>query len=56
MQLEFYKCNEEKDQDGHTVLIWKFIDGKNNIWCTETPLDGTEEDAASIILASVVSA
>lgn len=38
------------------VMLWKFKDQNGNLWNTETPIDGTEEDAASIILASVVSA
>jgi len=38
------------------VMLWKFKDQDGNLWNTETPIDGTEEDAASIILASVVSA
>jgi len=36
-------------------MLWKFIDENGNIWNTETAIDGTEEDAASIILGSVVS-
>lgn len=38
------------------VILWKFIDGNGNLWNTETPIDGTEEDAASIILGSVLGA
>lgn len=37
------------------VMLWKFKDQDGNLWNTETPIDGTEEDAASIILASVIS-
>lgn len=40
----------------YPVMLWKFKDQDGNLWNTETPIDGTEEDAASIILASVVSA
>ncbi len=32
------------------VMLWKFIDENGNIWNTETAIDGTEEEAASIIL------
>ena len=39
-----------------SVMLWKFKDQDGNLWNTETPIDGTEQDAASIILASVVSA
>lgn len=42
--------------ENQPVMLWKFIDENGNLWNTETPIDGTEEDAASIILASVVSA
>ena len=38
------------------VMLWKFKDENGNVWNTETPIDGTEEDAASIILGSVQSA
>ena len=38
------------------VMLWKFKDQDGNLWNTETPIDGTEEDAASIILGSVQSA
>jgi hypothetical protein len=32
------------------VMLWKFIDENGNLWNTETAIDGTEEEAASIIL------
>lgn len=41
--------------DNKPVMLWKFIDENGNLWNTETPIGGTEEDAASIILASVIS-
>jgi hypothetical protein len=34
------------------VMLWKFIDENGNIWNTETAIDGTEEEAASIILGN----
>jgi hypothetical protein len=37
------------------VLIWKFVDENGNLWNTETAIDGTEEEAASIILGSIAS-
>lgn len=37
------------------VMLWKFKDENGNLWNTETPIDGTEEDAASIILGSMQS-
>ena len=42
--------------NGEPVMLWKFIDENGNLWNTETPIDGTEEDAASIILGSIQSA
>ena len=48
--------NVTKYGDAFPVMLWKFKDENGNLWNTETPIDGTEEDAASIILASVVSA
>jgi hypothetical protein len=32
------------------VMLWKFKDENGNLWNTETAIDGTEEEAASIIL------
>jgi hypothetical protein len=32
---------------------WKFKDENGNLWNTETAIDGTEEEAASIILHSM---
>jgi hypothetical protein len=32
------------------VLLWKFVDENGNLWNTETAIDGTEEEAATIIL------
>lgn len=40
----------------YPVMLWKFKDENGNLWNTETPIDGTEEDAASIILGSMQSA
>lgn len=55
-QLNLYKTTEAINENGEPVLLWKFKDENGNLWNTETPIDGTEEDAASIILGSVVSA
>jgi hypothetical protein len=35
-----------------TVMLWKFRDQNGNLWNTETAIDGTEEEAASIILGA----
>lgn len=56
MTIELYKTTEAINENGEPVLLWKFRDENGNLWNTETPIDGTEQDAASIILASVVSA
>lgn len=70
MTLTFHKKNQsetghpiEWDSNGQViawsnevpVMLWKFKDQDGNLWNTETPIDGTEEDAASIILGSVYS-
>ena len=39
-----------------TVMLWKFKDENGNLWNTETAINGTEEEAASIILGSMQSA
>jgi hypothetical protein len=68
MEITFYKKTEaintpviSWDADGNPteygepfpVLLWKFRDENGNLWNTETDINGTEEDAASIILGSV---
>lgn len=53
MNLEFYKKNIVLNANDIEVLIWKFKDKFGNIYVTETPIDGTEEEAAIIILGSV---
>ncbi len=37
----------------YPVMLWKFKDENGNLWNTETAIDGTEEEAASIILNSI---
>lgn len=53
MTLEHYKTTEATNQDGVPVLLWKFKDQDGNLWNTETAIDGTEEEAAIIILGSM---
>lgn len=55
IRISLYKTTEAINENGEPVMLWKFKDENGNLWNTETPIDGTEEDAASIILASVVS-
>lgn len=39
--------------ENQPVMLWKFIDENGNLWNTETPIDGTEQDAKNIILQSI---
>jgi hypothetical protein len=67
MEITLYKKTEAintpviaRDADGNAteygepfpVMLWKFIDENDNLWNTETAIDGTEEEAASIILGA----
>lgn len=56
MEITFYKQTEATNEDGVPVMLWKFIDESGNLWNTETAIDGTEEEAASIILGSMLNA
>lgn len=38
-----------------SVLLWKFKDENGNLWNTETAIDGTEQQAAEIILNSMAN-
>jgi hypothetical protein len=68
MELTLYKKTEAVntneiawDVDGNPteygepfpVLLWKFKDENGNLWNTETGINGTEEEAATIILNSI---
>jgi hypothetical protein len=35
------------------VMLWKFVDENGNLWNTETPIDGTEKQAVTIIMNSM---
>ncbi len=67
MEITLYKKTEAVnsnpiafDADGNAteygepfpVMLWKFKDENGNLWNTETAIDGTEEEAASIILGN----
>ncbi len=52
MTLEHHITTESINEDGVPVLLWKFKDENGNLWNTETAIDGTEEEAASIILGA----
>ena len=53
MELTFYKQTEAKNEDGVSVMLWKFVDDNGNLWNTETAIDGTEDEAKQIILQSI---
>ena len=56
MEITLYKTTQATNEHGDPVMLWKFIDENGNLWNTETAIDGTEEEAASIILGSVLGA
>jgi len=68
MELTFYKKTDAIntpilawDDEGNPteygesfpVILWKFVDENGNLWNTETPIDGTEEQAVTIIMNSM---
>jgi hypothetical protein len=53
--IEFLSNTIEINQDGLQISIWRFLDMNGNTFVTETPIDGTEEEAAIIILGSIAS-
>lgn len=53
MTIELINTTEAVNNNGESVLLWKFKDEAGNIWNTETSFEGTEEEAASIILFSM---
>lgn len=55
IEITLYKTTEAINENGEPVMLWKFKDQNGNLWNTETAIDGTEEEAASIILGSVIS-
>lgn len=55
MTITFYKQTEATNEDGVPVMLWKFKDENGNLWNTETPADGTEQQAAEIILQSMAN-
>jgi hypothetical protein len=55
MTIEFYKVTEATNEDGVPVLLWKFKDEAGNLWNTETSINGTEQEAAEIILQSIAN-
>ena len=52
MTIELHKRTEATNENGEPVLLWKFKDENGNLWNTETDINGTEMEAASIILGA----
>lgn len=55
MTIELMKQAPAQNENGEPVLLWKFKDENGNLWNTETPADGTEQQAAEIILQSMAN-
>lgn len=55
MNIKFLSNEEATHDNGTIVLLWKFADENGGIRCTETPIDGTEQQAAEIILNSMAN-
>lgn len=55
MELTLKRQAEATNQDGVPVMLWKFTDENGDLWNTETPIDGTEQQAAEIILNSMAN-
>ena len=53
MEITLKRQTEAINSDGIPVMLWKFIDENGDLWNTETSIDGTEAEAASIILHSI---
>lgn len=56
MTITLKQQTEATNEQGVPVMLWKFKDENGNLWNTETAIDGTEEEAASIILGSMLNA
>ena len=56
MEITLHKQTPAQNEHGEPVMLWKFVDENGNLWNTETAIDGTEEEAASIILGSMLDA
>lgn len=55
MEITLYKTTQATNENGEPVILWKFRDENGNLWNTETPIDGTEQQAAEIILNSMAN-
>lgn len=55
MTIELIKQTPAQNENGEPIMLWKFIDENGNLWNTETAIDGTEQEAASIILNSMAN-
>lgn len=55
MEITLYKQTPAQNESGEPVMLWKFKDENGNLWNTETPADGTEQQAAEIVLNSMAN-
>lgn len=55
MELTLKKQTEAINIEGVPVMLWKFVDENGDLWNTETPIDGTEDEAKQIILESIIN-
>lgn len=55
MELTLKRQVEAINNEGVPVWLWKFVDENGDLWNTETPIDGTEDEAKQIILDSINS-
>jgi hypothetical protein len=55
MELNLKRQTEAANENGAPVMLWKFVDANGDLWNTETPINGTEDDAKQIILQSIAN-
>lgn len=55
MELNLKTQTEATNIEGVPVMLWKFVDQNGDLWNTETPINGTEDDAKQIILQSIAN-
>ena len=53
MEITLYKQSQTTDEQGNAFLVWKFKNADGNIFVTTTDINGTEMEAAAIILHSM---
>ena len=55
MEITLHKQTPVQNENEEPVMLWKFRDENGNLWNTETPIDGMEQQAAEIILNSMAN-